>query len=126
MIAQYTAAALVSESKIYCHPASVDSIPTCANTEDHVSMGTIAARKCAIVLEHVRTVIAIELFAAFQAVAFHQPLRPGVGTERATTFLRNAGIERLEEDRVLYEEIHKIEQIVLKSELLDFCMADES
>ncbi len=77
MIPQYTAAALVSENKGLCHPASVDSIPTSANTEDHNSMGTIAARKCVQVIENVRTVIAIEILAAFQATEFSSSVPAG-------------------------------------------------
>ncbi|MBX9939167.1 MAG: histidine ammonia-lyase [Candidatus Obscuribacterales bacterium] len=68
MIAQYTAAALVSENKVLAHPASVDSIPTSANQEDHVSMGTIAARKAKTILDNVRRVLAIELLIACQAL----------------------------------------------------------
>ena len=70
MIAQYTAAALVSENKGLCHPASVDSIPTSANTEDHVSMGTIAARKARKVIENVSNILAIELLCASEALSF--------------------------------------------------------
>jgi histidine ammonia-lyase len=70
MIAQYTAAALVSENKVLCHPASVDSIPTSANTEDHVSMGTIAARKARKVIENVKNILAIELLCATEALSF--------------------------------------------------------
>ena len=67
MIAQYSAAALVSENKILAHPASVDSIPSSANQEDHVSMGTIAARKAVEILKNTQRVLAIELFTAGQA-----------------------------------------------------------
>jgi histidine ammonia-lyase len=74
MVTQYTAASLVSENKVLCHPASVDSIPTCANTEDHVSMGTIAARKAAEVIRNVRKVVAIEILAANQGLRFRLPL----------------------------------------------------
>jgi histidine ammonia-lyase len=70
MIAQYSAAALVSENKILSHPASVDSIPTSANAEDHVSMGTISARKARVVVEHVQNILAIELLCAAQALDF--------------------------------------------------------
>jgi histidine ammonia-lyase len=70
MIAQYTAAALVSENKGLCHPASVDSIPTSANTEDHVSMGTIAARKARRVIENVRNILAIELLCSTEALSY--------------------------------------------------------
>lgn len=70
MIAQYVAASLVSENKGLCHPASVDSIPTSANTEDHVSMGTIAARKARKVIENVRTILAIELLCSTEALSY--------------------------------------------------------
>ena len=68
MIAQYTAASLVSENKVIAHPASVDSIPTSANKEDHVSMGAIAARKCRNIVENTEQVIAIELLCGAQAI----------------------------------------------------------
>ena len=76
MIAQVTAAALVSENKILCHPASVDSIPSSAGREDHVSMGTIAARKARTIADHVETVLAIELLCAGQGLDLRAPLRP--------------------------------------------------
>jgi histidine ammonia-lyase len=76
MVAQVTAAALVSENKILCHPASIDSIPTSGNKEDHVSMGTIAARKALEVVDNVETILAIELLAAAQALEFLKPLKP--------------------------------------------------
>jgi len=72
MVAQYTAAALVSENKVLAHPASVDSIPTSADQEDHVSMGTTAARKCREVLENVRYVLAIEAICACQGIDFRK------------------------------------------------------
>ena len=74
MIAHVTAAALASENKVLCHPASVDSIPTSANKEDHVSMGVTAARKAARVVANTRRILAIELLAACQALEFLQPL----------------------------------------------------
>jgi len=76
MLAQVTAAALVSENKILSHPASVDSIPTSANKEDHVSMGPIAARKAASVMVNTRRVLAIEMLAAAQALDFLAPCGP--------------------------------------------------
>ena len=87
MIAQYTAAALVSENKVLAHPASVDSIPTSANQEDHVSMGAHAARKLRDVLENSFTVLATELLCAAQALEF-QPLAPGLGVGRARAWVR--------------------------------------
>ncbi|MFN2166919.1 MAG: histidine ammonia-lyase, partial [Anaerolineae bacterium] len=80
MIAQYTAAALVSENKVLAHPASVDSIPTSANKEDHVSMGTIAARQCREILNNTEHVVAVELLCAAQALDLliaQKPLQPG-------------------------------------------------
>jgi histidine ammonia-lyase len=86
MIAQYTAASLVSENKVLSHPASVDSIPTSANTEDHVSMSTHAARKMRTVLGNVQSVIAVELLAASQAlewrITFEIPATPLNETEK--------------------------------------------
>ena len=74
MIAQVTAAALVSENKVLAHPASVDTIPTSANQEDHVSMGAHAARKAARVVRNVRRMLAIEILAGCQALEFLKPL----------------------------------------------------
>ncbi len=82
MIAHVTAAALVSENKTHSHPASVDSLPTSANQEDHVSMATFAARKLNTIAENVRTVIAIELLAAAQGIEFHRPLKSSEPLEK--------------------------------------------
>ncbi|SMO37025.1 histidine ammonia-lyase [Fodinibius sediminis] len=90
MIPQYTAAALVSENKVLCHPSSVDSIPTSLGQEDHVSMGSIGALKLLEVYENVEQVLAIELFTAAQALDFRKPLRPGRGVEIAHRFIRDA------------------------------------
>ena len=87
MIAQYTAAALVSENKVLSHPASVDSIPTSANQEDHVSMGAHACRKLRTVLENSAVVVAIELLCAAQSLEF-QLLQPGAGVAGAYRFIR--------------------------------------
>lgn len=92
MIAQYTAAALVSENKSLAHPASVDSVPSSANREDHVSMSTIAARKAAQIVANVRNVIALELLTAAQALSLRRELSPelrlGDGTAQALTTIR--------------------------------------
>jgi histidine ammonia-lyase len=88
MIPQYTAAALVSENKILCHPASVDSIPTSLGQEDHVSMGAISAIKLLSVLHNVEYVLAVELLSASQALDFRSPLKPGAGVRAAHHFLR--------------------------------------
>ena len=104
MITQYTAAALVSENKVLAHPACVDSIPTSANQEDHVSMGTIAARQAREILENVRQVIAIEMLVAAQGLDFLLPLKPGFGASAAYAVIRNE-IPHLDEDRVPADDI---------------------
>lgn len=104
MITQYTAAALVSENKVLAHPACVDSIPTSANQEDHVSMGTIAARQAREILENVRHVVAIEMLVATQGLDFLRPLEPGTGVRAAYGTIRSK-IPHLEEDRVPAEDI---------------------
>ena len=90
MIAHCTAAALVSENKTLCHPASVDSLSTSAGTEDHVSMGGFAARKCLQVVRNVEKVIAIELLAACQAIEFLRPLKTTVPLEEAIKVVRGS------------------------------------
>ncbi len=104
MIAQYTAASLVSENKVLAHPASVDSIPTSANQEDHNSMGSISAQKAWRILHNVQNVIAIEQMVAAQGIDFHRPLKCGVGTESAYRTIRQH-IEHLDLDRVIYNDI---------------------
>ncbi len=88
MIPQYTAAALVSENKILCHPASVDSIPTSLGQEDHVSMGSISALKLLEVLNNVEYVLAVELLTSAQALDFRLPLKPGTAVHAAQQYLR--------------------------------------
>ena len=116
MIAQYTAASLVSENKVLAHPASVDSIPTSANQEDHNSMGSIAAQKCFRVMKNLQSVLAIELLTAAQGVEFHKPLKCGKGTEAAYKEIRKI-VPPLEEDRVLYDDVQKVLRLV-KSDIL--------
>ncbi|MBL1213838.1 MAG: histidine ammonia-lyase [Ignavibacteriae bacterium] len=118
MIAQYTAAALVSENKTLAHPASVDSIPTSANQEDHNSMGSIAARHCYQILKNVENVIAIEMFTAAQGIEFLKPLKCGAGTSLAYDEIRKV-IKPLEEDRVLYEDFEKMSELLLNEKLLN-------
>lgn len=112
MITQYTAAALVSENKVLAHPACVDSIPTSANQEDHVSMGTIAARQSREILENVRHVIAIEMLVAAQGLDFLKPLEPGVGVRAAHQAVR-AEVPHLEEDRVPAEDIATVYRLLV-------------
>ena len=111
MIAQYSAAALVSENKILAHPASVDSIPSSANQEDHVSMGTIAARKAKDILFNASRVIAIEVFSAAQAIDFSDPDKLGQGTSVAYKKIREL-VSTLHEDRVMYIDIEKCASLV--------------
>jgi len=111
MIAQYTAASLVSENKVLCHPASVDSIPTSANKEDHVSMGTTAARQCREVIRNTRNVIAIELLCAAQALDLFTNLKPGEGTLAAYRVIREA-IPHLDKDRFLSADIAAMEALL--------------
>ncbi len=111
MIAQYAAAALVSENKVLAHPASVDSIPSSANQEDHVSMGTIAARKAREILDNVRNVLAIELLSGAQGVDFKEPDKLGVGTKEAYKLIRSR-VTRLVEDRVMYVDINAVYDLV--------------
>jgi len=117
MIAQYTAAALVSENKVLAHPASVDSIPTSANQEDHVSMGTIAARKAREILKNVENVIAIEFLCASQGMDFRLPQKGGQGTRIAHEYIRKH-VPHLDSDRILYPEINKIQELIHKGDLL--------
>ncbi len=122
MIVQYTAAALVSENKVLAHPASVDSIPSAANQEDHVSMGTIAARKAGTIMRHVRRVLAMELMCAAQAVDLltnmgYGPDHLGPGTHAAYEVIRTA-CDKLVEDRPLYEDINRCEETITSEELI--------
>ncbi len=114
MIVQYSAAALVSENKVLAHPASVDSIPSSAGQEDHVSMGTIAARKAGEIQKNVRRVLAMELMCACQAIDLrHGSENLGKGTLPAYAAIRSV-CERLDDDRPLYEDINRCEEILNK------------
>jgi histidine ammonia-lyase len=116
MMAQVTAAALVSENKILCHPASVDSIPTEAGQEDHVSMGPIAARKARTVVTHARRVLAIEMLCACQALDFLAPLLPGRGVAAARAAVRRA-VPFMETDRVLADDIAAVDALLASGAL---------
>jgi len=117
MIAQYTAAALVSENKTLCHPACVDSIPTSANKEDHVSMGTISARKCREIVGNSETVVAIELLCAAQAMDLFTNLKPGEGTLAAYRVIRDA-VPHLDKDRVLSNDIQAVVGLLKSGKLV--------
>ena len=115
MIAQYTAAALVAENKILCHPASVDSIPTSGDQEDHVSMGMTAALKLEQVLRNAHSVLAIEALCAAQAIDLLAPLEPGVGTARGHAIVRRLA-PTLGRDRYLAPEIEAVTRAVAAAE----------
>jgi histidine ammonia-lyase len=105
MIAQYTAAALVAECRRLAVPASVDSIPTSAMQEDHVSMGWSAARKLRTALAHLGRVLAVELVTAARGVELRAPLQPAAGTGAAIRALRSAGVPGPGPDRLLAPEL---------------------
>lgn len=111
MIVQYSAAALVSENKILAHPASVDSIPSSANQEDHVSMGTIAARKALEIAENAKNVLAMELMGACQGIHLRGNQKLGKGTEIAYQLVREQ-IGPVKEDRIMYIDINKYAEIL--------------
>ena len=118
MIIQYSAAALVSENKILAHPASVDSIPSSANQEDHVSMGTIAARKAREIMENVRRVLAMEIMCACQGIDLRGNKGLGAGTKPVYEKVRKA-VPMLKEDRPLYEDINKCEELIIKGTITE-------
>lgn len=111
MMAQVTAAALVSECKVLAHPASVDNIPTSGGKEDHVSMGMAAALKFKQVVEHCRMVLAIELLAAAEGLEYRLPLKPGAGVAKAYALLR-ASVSPLAEDRPLGPDIERAAALI--------------
>jgi histidine ammonia-lyase len=117
MLAQVTAAALASENKALAHPASVDSIPTSANKEDHVSMGPLAARKAAQVVANVRRILAIETLAACQALEFRRPLQSSPALEAVYRKVRER-IPAYNEDRYLSPEIELLAEQVREGDLL--------
>jgi len=119
MIAQYAAAALVSENKILAHPASVDSIPSSAGQEDHVSMGTIAARKAAEILYNAKRVIGIEMLAAAQAIDLNSNGKKlGTGSQIAYDLIRKS-VPKLEDDRELYVDFEKIARLIDSEAITD-------
>lgn len=111
MVSQVTAAALVSENKILCHPASIDSIPTSGNKEDHVSMGTISARKALEVVDNVETILAIELLASAQALEFLKPLNPAKPLAPVIDKIREH-IPPWDKDRNMAADILKTKELI--------------
>jgi histidine ammonia-lyase len=118
MIPQYVAASLVSENKALCHPASVDSIPTSAGQEDHVSMGNAAGLKAWQVLANSERAVAIELLAAAQGVEFLAPLEPGTGARAVHDAVRGLSA-RLKDDRSLAPDIERIAAAIRDGSLVD-------
>nr|WP_307775332.1 histidine ammonia-lyase [uncultured Cetobacterium sp.] len=117
MIVQYSAASLVSENKVLAHPASVDSIPSSANQEDHVSMGTIAARKAGDILDNARKVISMEILAACQGIDLRKIDKLGDGSKAAYDVVREK-VEFYAEDRVMYLDIDCTEEIVKTNKIV--------
>ena len=118
MIVQYSAASLVSENKVLAHPASVDSIPSSANQEDHVSMGTIASRKAKEIMENVRKVLAMELLSSVQAIDLRGKTQLGKGTQIAYDIVRKH-TKFIDKDRVMYKEINTCEEIIKSNVLVE-------
>lgn len=120
MIGQYVAAALVSENKVLAHPACVDSIPTSANKEDHVSMGTIGIRQAREILDNVEHVLAIELLCAAQAydlITIKNPMKGGRGTRKAYEVIRKH-VPYMEKDRDLYQDIETMVKVIRSGEII--------
>lgn len=117
MIPQYTAAALVSENKIFAHPASVDSIPSSLGQEDHVSMGSISATKLLEVVKNTETVLAIEFLCATQALEFLRPLRAGRGVEAAFAAVRRV-IPFAQADRLFHHDVQTALALVRSEKLV--------
>jgi histidine ammonia-lyase len=122
MISQYTAASLVSENKVLSAPASTDSIPVSASQEDHVSMGTIAARKARAVVKNVARILAIELMCACQALEFQGPEKLAPGTRRIYDLVRQV-LPSLEEDRWLHPDIEAVTELVAEGRIAEVAVA---
>ena len=122
MISQYTAASLVSENKVLSAPASTDSIPVSASQEDHVSMGTIAARKARAVVKNVARILAIELMCACQALEFQGPEKLAPGTRKVYDLVRQV-LPSLEEDRWLHPDIEAVTELVAEGRIAEVAVA---
>ena len=117
MMVQVSAAALASENKILAHPASVDSIPTSADKEDHVSMGVTAARKGRDIVRNVEHILAMELLCATQGLEFQLPLQPGIGIKEAYRVVREK-VPPVTGDRRFSDDIRKIQRLIESGEFL--------
>ena len=119
MIVQYAAAALVSENKILAHPASVDSIPSSANQEDHVSMGTIGARKAGEILQNARKVISMEILTACQGIDLRKAVDGlGQGTKEAYKLVREI-VSHYDTDRVMHIDIDAVEKLIEENKIVE-------
>jgi len=118
MIVQYSAASLVSENKILAHPASVDSIPSSANQEDHVSMGTIAARGARDILNNAEQVIAMELLASCQAIDLRTKANLGCGSRVAYNHIRKY-VPFIDNDEIMYPYLDKMKEIVKSNKIVE-------
>ena len=118
MIAQVTAAAVASENKSLAHPASVDSLPTSANQEDHVSMATFAARRLADMNDNTATIIAIELLAAAQGIDFRAPKKTSPALQKVHQEIRSV-VPNYKEDRYFADDIEQAKNIVMNSNVFE-------
>ncbi len=117
MIVQVAAASIVSENKTLAHPASVDSIPTSADKEDHVSMGAWAARKAGMIVTNSKRVLAMELLAAAQGIDFHRPLKSSPLIEAAMKKIRSKS-KFMKADRAIHPDIEAAEEFLTRREIL--------
>lgn len=118
MIAQYAAASMVSENKIYAHPACVDSIPSSGNQEDHVSMGTTAARTAAMIVDNAQKVLGIELFAASQAIWLRGEKGLAPATQAVYVFIRES-VDPVDEDVVMHFELKKFDEMIKSNRIVE-------
>ena len=123
MIAQVTAAALVSENKTYAHPASVDSIPTSANQEDHVSMATFAARRLSDIADNVTGVLAVECLSAAQGIQLRRPLQTSETLKQVISVIREE-VSFYEKDRYFADDLQKMHRIISSGRLMQHVNSD--
>jgi histidine ammonia-lyase len=119
MIAQVTAAALASENKSLAHPASVDSLPTSANQEDHVSMATFAARRLTDMGENTAGIIAVEMLCAAQGLDFHAPLKTSKALEPAYQLIRQVS-QFYDKDRFMANDMKPVQQQIIEGSYCTF------
>ena len=117
MIPQYTTAALVTENKTLCFPASPDSVPTSLGQEDHVSMGSISGRKLNQVIDNLEYIQAIELLYAAQAMDFRRPLKSTPVVEACHALVRRH-VPHIDDDRIFADDINALHQIITNGALL--------